>query len=213
MVRVKWKVYVNQADDDGTDEIRTFRHRVPPAVISLTPASGPEGSMVTLTGSGFNRFQSMDDNGLEVGSIGVGVSPNPSTDRGGNVSFSFQIPGVDSGIQNVSVSIGETTASVGFNVTEASGVVGAVTSDVAVALEPLLTEGTLDRVFYFNNATKEWQWHIVDPDFAATNNLDDVVSGAPLWVLVTEDTSAILNNRTVDFTCAGGDCWNLVTFP
>jgi hypothetical protein len=213
VVKVTWKVYEDQADDDGTDEIRTFRHRVPPAVISLSPASGPEGSIVTLTGSGFDRFQSMDDNGLEVGSRGVGVSPNPSTDRGGNVSFSFQIPGVDSGIQNVSIAIGGTTASVGFNVTDASGVVGAMTSEVAVALEPLLTAGTLDRVFYFNNATKEWQWHIVDPDFAATNNLDDVVSGAPLWVLVTEDTSAILNTRTVDFTCAGGDCWNLVTFP
>jgi hypothetical protein len=213
VVRVVWKVYEDQDDRTGTDEIRTFRHRVPPAVISINPASGPEGSMVTLTGSGFNRFQSLENDGLEVGSIGIGVSPNPSTDRVGNVSFRFQIPGIDNGIQNVSVTFGRTTAIVGFNVTDETGVVGAETVAIETALAPLLEAGTLDRVFYFNNSTKQWQWHIVDPAFAASNNLNQVVSGAPLWVLVTMDTTVVLNNRTISFTCADGDCWNLITFP
>ena len=195
----------------GFTEIETYGHRVPSSFISLSPVSGPEGSMVTINGEGFGRFESMDE--LTISGNDVTVVPNPSTDRNGDVSFSFLVPGLDAGTQTVVLDIDGVTASVGFAVTEASGVVGAVTSDVEVALEPLLTEGTLDRVFYFNNATKEWQWHIVDPDFAATNNLDDIVSGAPLWVLVTEDTSAVLNSRTVDFTCAGDDCWNLVTFP
>jgi hypothetical protein len=192
-------------------ESENFRHRVPAATISLSPAAGPEGGTVTLTGSGFNRYRPYSS--LTVGSIPLTVSPVPTTDRNGNISFSFQIPGIDSGAHNIVLRIGDVTASATVSVSDETGVAGAMTSEVAVALEPLLTAGTLDRVFYFNNATKEWQWHIVDPDFAATNNLDDVVSGAPLWVLVTEDTSAILNTRTVDFTCAGGDCWNLVTFP
>ena len=195
----------------GFTEIDTYRHRVPRAAVTISPASGPEGSMVSLEGSGFGRFESLDE--LTVGGNDVTVSPNPSTDRNGDASFTFQIPGLDAGTQNVVVDFDGVTASVAFAVAETSGVVGAVTSDVEVALEPLLTEGTLDRVFYFNNESKEWQWHIVDPDFASTNNLDDVVSGAPLWVLVTEDTSATLNGRVVNFTCAGDDCWNLVTFP
>ena len=192
-------------------EIDTYRHRVPRASVTISPASGPEGSMVSLEGTGFGRFESLDE--LTVGGNDVTVSPNPSTDRDGNATFTFQIPGLDAGTQNVVVDFDGVTASVAFTVAEASGVVGAITSDVEVALEPLLTAGTLDRVFYFNNESKEWQWHIVDADFASTNNLDDVVSGAPLWVLVTEDTSATLNGRVVNFTCAGDDCWNLVTFP
>ena len=195
----------------GFTEIDTYRHRVPRAAVTISPASGPEGSMVTLEGTGFGRFESLDE--LTVGGNDVTVSPNPSTDRDGNATFTFQIPGLDAGTQNIVVDFDGVTASVAFTVAEASGVVGAITSDVEVALEPLLTAGTLDRVFYFNNESKEWQWHIVDADFASSNNLDDVVSGAPLWVLVTEDTSATLNGRVVNFTCAGDDCWNLVTFP
>ena len=192
-------------------EIDTFRHRVPGATISLSPAEGTQGSMVTLTATGFKKF-------FNVGSLTFGGRPiasatDYSTDRNGDVSFDFLVPGADPGIHNVIIDVDGTTASVGFTVVESTGVVGAVTTGVETALEPLLTAGTLDRVFYFNNSTKEWQWHIVDPDFAASNNLDDVVSGAPLWVLVTEDTSATLNNRVVDFSCAGDDCWNLVTFP
>ena len=217
VILVTFKVDSNRdgdINDSDVDEIDDFRHQVPGAAISLSPASGPEGTHVEVTATGFDRFTTLDvDGGLKVGDKQVSVVPNPSTDREGNATFSFLVPGLDSGIQTVTISFNETTASEGFEIVESSGVVGAVTSDVEVALEPLLTEGTLDRVFYFNNATKEWQWHIVDPDFAATNNLTEVVSGAPLWVLVTEDTSAVLNSRTVDFTCAGDDCWNLVTFP
>ena len=203
-------VRVSFQTTDGPVET-TFRHRVPRATISLSPTTGPEGSMATLTGTGFHRFRPLS--ALRVGNIPVTVTPAPSTDRNGDMSFSFQVPGIDVGTQNVVASVGTTTASVGFVVQDVTGVVGAVTSGVETALEPLLTEGTLDRVFYFNNATKEWQWHIVDDAFAASNNLDEVVSGAPLWVLVNEDTSVTLNNRLVDFTCAGDDCWNLITFP
>ena len=195
---------------DGPVET-TFRHRVPRATIALTPTSGPEGSMVSLTGSGFNRFRPLAS--LRVGNIPVTVTPAPSTDRQGDLAFTFQIPGIDVGTQNVVAMVGSTTASVGFKVQDTSGVVGAVTSEVAVALEPLLMAGTLDRVFYFNNMTKQWQWHIVDPAFAASNNLNQIVSGAPLWVLVTESTTVTLNNRVVSFTCADGNCWNLITFP
>ena len=194
-----------------TTVIDTFKHRVPRAGISLSPTTGVEGSMVTATATGFNRFVSMDL--LEVGDTEVTVSPNPSTDRNGDTTFSFQIPGADPGVYNVTVDFDGTTASMGYTVVDASGVVGAVTSGVETALAPLVDGGTLDRVFYFNNATKEWQWYISDPDFASTNNLNEVVSGAPLWVLVTEDTSVVLNTRLVDFTCAGDDCWNLITFP
>ncbi len=192
-------------------ESENFRHLVPAATISLSPAAGPEGGTVTLTGSGFNRFRPYF--ALTVGSIPLTVSPVPTTDRNGNISFSFQIPGIDSGSHNVVLKIGEVTASATVSVSDETGVVGAMTSEVAVALEPLLMAGTLDRVFYFNNMTKQWQWYIVDPAFAASNNLSQIVSGAPQWVLVTESTTVTLNNRVVSFTCADDNCWNLITFP
>ena len=195
----------------GTPETSNFRHQVPAATISLSPTAGPEGSTVTLMGSGFNRFRPYTS--ITVGNIPLTVTPVPTTDRNGNLSFSFQIPGIDSGTHNVVLKVGEVTASSTFSVSDATGVIGADTASVDAALEPLLTAGTLDRVFYFNNATKAWQWHIVDPAFASTNNLDQVVSGAPLWIRVTEDTSVVINGQQVDFTCAGDDCWNLITFP
>ena len=204
-------VTVTFEDVDKIPVIDTVNHSVPSAVITLTPASGPEGSRVSVVATGFKRYTPLTS--VDVGGNPATPVPAPTTDRSGNVEFTFQVPGIETGVQGVTVDIGGTTANSGFTVVEAGGVVGAVTSEVETALEPLMDAGTLDRVFYFNNSTKEWQWYISDPDFASSNNLDDVVSGAPLWVLVTEDTSVFLNDREVDFTCADGSCWNLIVFP
>ena len=204
-------VTVSFDDEDDNPVIDTVNHSVPSAVITLTPASGPEGSRVSVVATGFKRYTPLTS--VDVGGNPATPVPAPTTDRSGNVEFTFQVPGIETGVQGVTIDIGGTTANSGFTVVEAGGVVGAVTSEVETALEPLMDAGTLDRVFYFNNSTKEWQWYISDPDFASSNNLDDVVSGAPLWVLVTEDTSVLLNDRQVDFTCADGSCWNLIVFP
>jgi hypothetical protein len=99
----------------------------------------------------------------------------------------------------------------GYTVT--SEIVSDVVTPTAEALEPLLTAGTLASAFYFNNATKEFDFHIVDDAFTDANNLLEVQGGEPLWIEVTADTTAELGGTSFDLTCVNGDCFNLIVFP
>ncbi|MCH8744723.1 MAG: hypothetical protein IIB31_03630 [Chloroflexi bacterium] len=168
-----------------------------------------------MTAFGFKRFTPILI--LEVGNIDVTPAPKPATDNLGAVTFTFRIPGTDTGVQTVQLDIGNTTASVGFTVTDASGVTGVVTP-IADALEPLFTDDTLDRAFFFNNVNKEWDFFINDPDFLSANTLNEVASGHPLWIKVKGDTSVELNGTVFDLTCVNfdtpeEDCWSLIVFP
>ena len=195
--------------------LRCTRCSVPRATITLSKLSGPAGSEVELTAFGFKRFTPVKT--MEVGNIDVTPSPKPATDNLGAVTFTFRIPGTDTGVQTVELDIGGTTASVGFTVTDASGVTGVVTP-IADALEPLFTDDTLDRAFFFNNVNKEWDFFINDADFLSANTLNEVASGHPLWIKVKGDTSVELNGTVFDLTCVNfdtpeEDCWSLIVFP
>ena len=195
--------------DSNADNLSTETHKVPAATIEISSSSGGAGSTVTVTGAGFKRYTTVTT--LEVGDIDVTPSPKPTSDTNGAISFDFVIPGTDTGVQTVELNIGGTTASKGYTVT--SDIVSDVITPVADALEPLLTAGTLASAFYFNNSTKEFDFHIVDDAFADANNLTDVQGGEPLWIEVTADTTAELGGTSFDLTCVNGDCFNLIVFP
>jgi len=199
----------------GSDAITTVTHKVPRAAISADILSGAPGTTVTVNGTGFKRFTPVTT--LKVGTIEVTPSPKPSTGVDGGVSFSFIIPGSDTGVQTIELDVGGTTASVGFTVTDASGVTGVVTA-IETALAPLFDNGTLDRAFFFNNVTKDWNFYINDAAFSDANDLDEVSSGQPIWIKVTGDTNVELNGTSTDLTCVNPgtseeDCWNLIVFP
>ena len=226
IVRVSFTTTDDRNDDNMKDDnlrtvvVDTFQHMVPPAGIILTPTSGVEGSLVTITAGGFKRFT--DVGYVEIGTLTAAPRPlDIATDRDGGATFQFLVPGLDPGIKTVKVRVGfdpvagieGTTVGAAFEVLDPSGVPGAVTRPTAEALKPLTDGGTLVSVFYYNNEIKEWQWHFTDPDFASDNNLVEIASGAPLWITVTESTSALLNNRLTSLTCVNGNCLNLITFP
>ena len=200
--------------DAGTETVTaTFTHRVPGATITLDPAMGPEGGTVSMTASGFSRFTSLDE--LTVDGRTVTVSPAPSTDRNGNVTFTFRIPGADPGVVNVSATFDDTTASTTFEVTSGAGVVD---GSVETILADVISMDALDRVFKFDNDTKEWQWHINDPAFAATNNLAGLSSGDLVWIKVTKSVTADVLGQSLSLTCINEgaeneDCWNQVSIP
>jgi hypothetical protein len=208
-VQAAYNVYNTAGADSAADNLSTQSHSVPSASITLDSATGGAGSTVTVTGSGFKRYTTVTT--LEVGAIDVTPSPKPTTDTNGDLSFSFVVPGTDTGVQTVELDVGGTTASVGYTVT--SEIVSDVITPTAEALEPLLTAGTLASAFYFNNATKEFDFHIVDDAFTDANNLTDVQGGEPLWIEVTTDTTAELGGTSFDLTCVNGDCFNLIVFP
>jgi len=193
----------------NTTNITTGNHSVPSATVTTNIATGGAGTSVTASGTGFKRYTTVTT--MEVGDIDVTPSPKPTTDTNGSVEFDFIIPGTDTGVQTVELTIGGTTASIGFTVTDAT--VSDVVTATADALEPLLTAGTLASAFYYDNSTKEFQFHIVDDAFADANNLLEVQGGEPLWIEVTADTTAELAGTSFDLTCVNGDCFNLIVFP
>jgi hypothetical protein len=193
----------------NTSNITTGNHNVPSASVTTNITTGGAGTSVTATGTGFKRYTTVTT--MEVGDIDVTPSPKPTTDTNGGVEFDFIIPGTDTGVQTVELTIGGTTASIGFTVTDAT--VSDVVTATADALEPLLTAGTLASAFYYDNATKEFQFHIVDDAFADANSLVEVQGGEPLWIEVTADTTAELAGTSFDLTCVNGDCFNLIVFP
>jgi hypothetical protein len=119
----------------NTTNITTGNHSVPSATVTTNIATGGAGTSVSATGTGFKRYTTVTT--MEVGDIDVTPSPKPTTDTNGNVEFDFIIPGTDTGVQTVELTIGGTTASIGFTVTDAT--VSDVVTATADALEPLLT--------------------------------------------------------------------------
>jgi len=209
-VQASYNVMVaSSGADNNTDNLTTATHKVPAATAVLSSSAGGAGSSVTVTGAGYKRYTTVTS--LKVGDIDVTPSPKPTSDTNGELSFDFVVPGTDTGVQTVELNVGGTTASVGYTVT--SDIVSDVITPTATALEPLLTAGTLASAFYFNNSTKEFDFHIVDDAFTDANTLVEVQGGEPLWIEVTADTTAELGGTSFDLTCVNGDCFNLIVFP
>ena len=105
--------------------------------------------------------------------------------------------------------------------TQAFTVVDGVAADgvaVEVVFYSLLQEKALDRVFRFDNATKEWSWYIHDRDFQPANNLASLSSGDLVWVRTTGTVTADIMGEPVSLSCTGDgtvgeNCWNQMAIP
>ncbi len=80
-------------------------------------------------------------------------------------------------------------------------------------MSDLILRGKLDRVFWFDNATKTWRWYFGNPALNDLNTLDSLPTGAPAWVKVTGPVTAFIGGQPYPFTCSGGNCWHLITVP
>ena len=199
------QVRVEFEDSSGAIVPTTVTHMVPEGIIRLNIENGSPGSSVTVSGEGFKAFVPVRS--VMVGSLEVTPSPRPSTDAQGMMSFDITIPGLDVGIQTIEVKVGETTASTGFTVT----VSGVAPGDITAAAQAVENLGDkFVRAFNFNNDTKDWTFF--DPAAGDANTLANFITGESYWILVTETTEVILNNKTRNLTCVGGDCWNLLVW-
>ena len=192
-------VRVEFEDDENVAVVTTVAHEVPEGIINLSETSGGPGSTVTVNGEGFKSFVPIAL--VRVGALDVTPSPKPSTDGNGMMSFDITVPGLDVGIQTIEVSVGDTTASTGFTVTE-SGVNPGDIKAVAAGLEEL--GENLDVIWHFNNDTKDWTFW----DGEEGSTLTHVITGETYLILVKSTVEVILNNDTRNLTCANGNCWN-----
>ena len=198
-------VRVEFEDDDNVAVVTTVAHEVPEGIINLSETSGGPGSTVTVTGEGFKSFVPISL--VRVGALDVTPSPKPSTDGNGMMNFAITVPGLDVGIQTIEVSVGDTTASTGFTVTE-SGVNPGDIKPVAEAIEELGTN--LVSVWNFNNDTKVWSFY--DPTLAEGNTLTHMISGETYLIRIQSSAEVILNNDTRSLTCVGDNCWNQIVW-
>ncbi|MCH8992872.1 MAG: hypothetical protein IIA44_14135 [Acidobacteria bacterium] len=183
-------------------------HDVPEASLVIDPISGPPGTTILITASGFKTFSTVST--LQLGEIDVRPAPVPSTDQNGTFSASVLVPQLNTGAQTVKATVSGTTASVSFTVTEAAvaptAAPASAEQDTAVAFAPVIDNSdNLISVFRFDGAPQAWSFFDPDPDFAAFNDLTTVSGGDIVWVRV---------NEAQDFSglsLVGG--WNLIVMP
>jgi len=202
-------VKVSFEDANSITVYTTSTHNVPSATIALSKDSGPAGTVISVTGSGFKRYSPVSE--VLAGTTDVTPSPKPSTDSNGMATFEITIPGLDVGSQTIKVTSASTAASAAFTVGADSTVTGVETA-VATAVEPL--GDNLVRVFNFNNVTKTWSFYDPRPEFADANTISMMTSGGIYWINVSAAQADVtLNAKARALTCSdAGDCWNQIVW-
>jgi hypothetical protein len=187
------------------------KHSVLSSSFTLSPPSGTAGASISLHGADFMPFTPVQS--LLLGNVAVEIPGGLYTDAAGRFNTTFQVPEADGGPQAMLLTVGERVYSQVFTV---EGVPPApaieepgptrLTFEVASAMRPL--EGNLLRVFYFDNATKEWSFYDPRPEVARFNTLREMVEGEPYWVGVRRDQHPAIQGRLRSFV----EGWNLLVW-
>ena len=193
--------------EDGRDDIEeetTFN--VTQAELTITPAAAGPGQTISVGMEGMPPYTLVDHVRID-GADRLG-GRNVNTDREGDATVGdILVPFLDPGFYPVEVKVGNETRVAQFEVL-AEALVPGVAAELPDAVSDL--GDNLDAIFHFNNVSKEWTFYDPRPEFADLNTLTELHGGQPYWVLVKDSQEDVdWNGRLVNFTCAGGDCWNL----
>ena len=196
------RVEVQFEDQYDRAVTETAAHRVPGATITITPGSGPGGTIATLSGGGFKAFTTMTL--LEVGGTLVQPRPvGPSVNREGVLQDTeVLIPGLDAGTHTVKVQVGDATVSTPFTITDDAALAPVGTTadqSPAEAFAALIDTGNLIGVFRYDDETQAYQTYDPDPANAGFNNLDTVSSGDIFWVRLREDQTFLGKLRRAEW--------------
>ena len=188
----------------GSEITKTGSFDVPEAIITVEPALAAPGESLTLSVGGMPVYASVDS--ITIGGRETLGNQNINTDREGAVTAEgIVVPGLDPGIFSVQLEVNDIVA-IGQVEIVSEGPTG-LANPLPGAMEAIGDE--LVRVFYFNGVDKTWSFFDPRPEFDGLNTLTSMVSGQPYWILVSEDVDdVVLNNKTRNLTCVGGDCWN-----
>ncbi|MEC8856744.1 MAG: hypothetical protein VX664_05050 [Chloroflexota bacterium] len=184
-------------------------HSVPGPIITLSPASGVPGTVVTVSGEGFPTNVLISN--VRAGNINVSNSLSPSTDNNGNSVSYFAMPVFVPGVQSVAVTAGGITSVIGFTVLEGAPVSHLLPTPKpstlpADALASLIQREDLIRVWNFDNSTKNWEFFDPRPAFINANTIKIMVPGRIYWLRMNRVQTATLNGKAVKLISG----WNLV---
>ena len=194
-------VNVEFFDDDGGTIALHASHRVAQAEIVLEPSAGPPGTVVTLTGEGFREFTPVRS--VLFGDMDVNQGTSRASDAHGAFVTQFVVPGIDTGLQQVTVVVDGSVAAAAFRVTH-SDLATAVVTNISEALADLAPY--LEVIWHFNNESKRWTFYDGLPGGA----LEHLHDGQTYLVQVKGDVDLYLNNKPRRFSCHLGNCWNQI---
>ena len=187
----------------------TITFSVPSANVVITPLAAAPGESIDLEITGMPIYERVTEVTIDGGNRLGGTAIN--TDSEGDVTITgIVIPFADPGFYPVKIVVGTggsaETAIVQLEILAESDVRG-VASPLPGAVTDL--SENLVRIFHFNTSSKVWTFYDPRPEFEGLNTLTELAAGQPYWILVPEtQENVVLNGRTRDLTCVGGDCWN-----
>ena len=194
--------YDDEAGGGDIEEEITFI--VPSSNVAIIPAAAAPGETIAVEITGMPIIRLVDEVVIDGADR---LRDSYTTDREGNVTVEgIVVPYADPGFYPVRITVGDDTAVIQLEIL--------AEADVRGAASPL-PEAVMDlgdnvvRVFHFNTSSKVWTFYDPRPEFEGLNTLTELSGGQPYWILVSENVAnVVLNARTRNLTCVGGDCWN-----
>ena len=201
------KVTFTSRHNDKIEEETTFS--VPSSNVVITPAAAAPGQTIDLEISGMPIGELVSKVTIDGGNRLGGINLN--TDRNGDVTITgIVVPYSEPGFYPVKIEVG-TGSSPQIAIVQLEILAEPTVAGSATALPGALSEvgDNLVRVFHFNNSTKVWTFYDPRPEFEGLNTLTELAVGQPYWILVSAaQENVVMNGKTRDLTCVGGDCWN-----
>ncbi len=143
-------------------------------IISLSPNTGPVGTVVAITGANFHVVATINATFTTPGTLIATRVGTGTTDSAGNASITFTIPTSEAGLATVALTdaMGGTKAVI-FTVTQ-----GAIVVTVQNALSSVSTQVLV--VWTFNAKTQTWQ--VYDSTAPAVSDLTTMTIGQGYWM-------------------------------
>ena len=198
-------ITVTYDDENGGGDIEEeITFIVPSANVTIIPAAAAPGETIAVEITGMPIIRLVEEVVIDGADR---LRDSYTTDREGNVTVEgIVVPFADPGFYPVRITVGDDTAVIQLEIL--------AEADVRGAASPL-PESVMDlgdsvvRIFHFNTSSKVWTFYDPRPEFEGLNTLTELAAGQPYSILVSENVeNVVLNGRTRNLTCVGGDCWN-----
>ena len=199
--------FTTRPDIGDIEEIITFS--VPSSNVVIIPPAAAPGQTIQLELSGMPIYERVNEVVIDGGNRLGGTAVN--TDSEGSVTITgIVIPFADPGFYPVKIVVGT-----GGSAETAIVQLEILAEDTVRGTASPLPEAVMDlgdsvvRIFHFNTRSKVWTFYDPREEFEGLNTLTELAAGQPYSILVSENVeNVVLNGRTRDLTCVGGDCWN-----
>lgn len=189
---------------DSNGKIATANFVIPAlaaVTASLSPAVGPIGTVVTVTGANYQALTTISATFRTPTAAVTSVVGTSTTDSVGNASVTFTVPTSEAGFATVALidSVGNTKA-VTFTVTQGAAVITVQNALTSVS-------SNVPIVWTFVGATQSWS--LYDTSAPAVSDLKNMTNNQGYWMQATADCTLTFGVKSVKLYKG----WNLIGWP